>query len=58
MDSKIFVDRLDAMPGDDPDQEHSEADDVLLRAIAEAGYPEIRSAYYRLINRCSWWATA
>lgn len=45
---------IDAIDGIDPDGAHSEADDILLRVVPD----EVHDAYVRLMDRCSWWATA
>jgi hypothetical protein len=51
---KQFVDRLDAISGDDPESAHGQADDVLLECVPA----EVREAYERVAARCSWWAAA
>lgn len=45
------IDRLDA---EDPEEAHSNADDILLANVD----PIIAAAYRRLVDRCRWWATA
>lgn len=45
---------LDTIPEGDPERAHSEADKILLKMVP----PEVRAAYERLTERCSWWAAA
>jgi len=45
---------LDVLSGDDPEDAHSKADDILLALVPD----EISAAYRRLQSRCGWWATA
>jgi hypothetical protein len=45
---------LDALPGEDPEPEHSAADRILLDHVPM----DVAQAYRNLQERCSWWATA
>jgi hypothetical protein len=49
---------LDALRGTDPEDDHHNADQILLAALRLLGATEIPDAYNRLIERCPWWATA
>jgi len=44
---------LDEMEEKDPEVAHHQADGLLLQLV----HPEVRAAYERLIDRCSWWAS-
>ena len=48
------IERLNAMTGDDPERDHSDADDLLLSLVS----PAVRNAYEALVQRAGWWATA
>ena len=48
------VTALDNIAGDDHERAHSAADDILIALVPD----EIRAAYQRVQQRCSWWATA
>lgn len=55
MKTKEAVNALDAInPEDDPERAHSEADEILLAAVA----PEVADAYRRLVTRAPWWAAS
>lgn len=57
MDSQqvaALVAQFDAISGDDPEAAHGRADDLLLTAVPD----EVRTAYTRVADRCSWWAVA
>jgi hypothetical protein len=49
-----IIARLDAIDTTDPERAHSEADDILLYASDAL----IAEAYQRVIDRCSWSASA
>ena len=38
----------------DPERAHDEADEILLAAVPA----EVAAQYRRLVDRCSWWASA
>lgn len=44
---------LDALTGDDPEEDHGKADDILKSQIPLA----VLAAYVRLEQRARWWAT-
>jgi hypothetical protein len=48
------VEKLDAIPGNDPEFAHGEADETLLELVPEV----VREAYNRVVGRCSWWMCA
>ena len=48
------IEKLDAIPGDDPERAHSAADDVLLSCVPA----DVAAAYRRVAARCGWWAAA
>ena len=52
------VEELDGMPDGDPEIAHSEADRVVIELLVSLGAGEAARAYGRLVDRCSWWATA
>lgn len=46
------VRELDALPGDDPEQDHIAADQHLLNHA----HPDVAAAYQRVKDRCGpWW---
>lgn len=46
---------LDALTGqDDPERDHSKADEILLAAVPRS----VRIAYEGLAKRAKWWASA
>lgn len=46
--------RIDALDADDPEAAHGMADDIVLAAAP----PEVAAAYWRLVHRSRWWASA
>ena len=54
MKIKEAVNLLNAIRGNEPESDHSRADDILLECV----HPEIRKAYEKLVDRAKWWATA
>ena len=48
------VKRLDLISGVDPENAHRMADDILLEFVPL----EVRAAYEKVQQRCSWWACA
>ena len=48
------VAEIDALSGEDPEVAHDMADAVVLRNVD----PRIADAYWRLVKRARWWATA
>lgn len=48
------VARLEALSGDDGEEDHDAADKILLEAVPT----EVREAYERLVKRAEFWATA
>ena len=48
------VNALDMLEGSDPEVDHADADEILLKVV----HPDIRAAYERLVHRAAWWATA
>jgi hypothetical protein len=46
--------RIERMLASDPEAAHSDADAVLLACVPVA----VRDAYQRVVDACSWWATA
>lgn len=49
-----LIAQIDGLDISDPEAAHGEADRLILDALPE----EVRQAYVRLANRCSWWACA
>ena len=53
---KTFVDKLDALTGYSPENEHEEAEDFLLDYLRLTGASEIADAFERARNRgCGFW---
>lgn len=55
---KDWVEVLNSISGDDPEDAHATADDALLEFLGVMGYEEIVHAYNDVISRCNWWACA
>jgi hypothetical protein len=48
------VTRLDAIDSEDPEVAHHMAEEILL----DLAPFEVRNAYFRLVERAKWWASA
>ena len=49
-----IVNAIDSIDVADPEQAHSEAEDILLSCVP----PPVREAYARLVQRAPWWGSA
>lgn len=54
MNAAEVIAALDALPTDDCEVAHSEADRLLLQCVSD----EVAAAYFRVADRCRWWAFA
>ncbi len=48
------ITRLNSIDHGDPEEAHSEADEIILSLVSI----EVAAAYQALVERCAWWATA
>lgn len=54
MNAREAVAALDAIDVEDPEEAHSQADEIILSNVAVA----VEQAYRRVIKRAEWWAYA
>jgi len=54
MTEQEVIAALDALPADDCEQAHMDADALLLNLVNN----DVIAAYIRVVDRCKWWAHA
>jgi hypothetical protein len=45
------IEKLNEMTGQDPERDHSRADDLLLELV----HPDVKAAFLRARDRCEFW---
>lgn len=54
-DQQSFIDKLRAIEGGNPEIAHSEADDILLKALKSAGWSDVAAEYERVRHAVRFW---